>query len=765
MQNLNSSQKKAVEHQEGPCMVLAGPGAGKTRVLSHRVAYLINQKGLSPSQLLVLTFTKKAAAEMKKRIQAEVQLPLNTLWVGTFHSIFMRILRNESKAVELNKDFIIYGPEESGHLVKILLKSLELDPKKYPIRKVLQRISLAKKSGIDAKNYAKFPEWQSEDRRAGMPHFFALYRHHQGRLEAASAIDFDDILLKTKHLFSTNKEILAHYQERFPYVLVDEFQDTNDLQYAIIKALAGHKKNLFIVGDDAQSIYAFQGAKMEHMLHFKEHFPSAQIIKLEENYRSTPQIVATANRLIRHNRQHPKNLFTQNPLGDSIQIIATLNDLDEARFVAEDIAKRLKREEATPSDFAILFRFNRQAHPLESALRKCGIPYQLIGGLSFYGRKEIKDLIAYLRMIVNPSDEEALFRSLSAPKRGIGPISLQKAQDYAQSNNCTLWIALLNIEKWSKANLIKKIHAYTSTIKNAKESLDKGGDMAQVVRQLLHESGLSALFQEEAKKEEAKGIIGPDRVAHFDAFIDTIEDFKEKNPAGTLGVFLQELALIDGVEEEREDAPEKVSLITVHKAKGLEWPHLYGIGMVEEIFPSFQATSPEEIEEERRLAFVAITRAKKSLTLTYFKHRLLHGQFFEAKPSRFLKEIDQEGRIKEKDRSHQKKDFFHKTSAPLDGKKNVHYSLSSKKKSKMPIEKFRKLRALSHPSQNQTKKEDLPENKIKIGIRVLHRTFGRGTISAIDHKGKHPKITIDFDEKGKKTLLLGYAKLKALGIE
>ena len=744
LNDLNNKQKEAVLHHEGPCMVLAGPGAGKTRIISRRVSYLIQEKAVQGGQILVLTFTKKAAWEMRSRIEQELGMPIQHLWIGTFHSLFSKILRIEGKHINLDNHFTIYAQEESTSLVKSIIKELQLDPQQYVARKIVSRISDAKKALVDAQAYAEDSQWTEEDRYKRMPHIATIYQHYEKRCQASQALDFDDLLLYTHRLFQEHPTILSKYQERFRYVLVDEFQDTNEIQYAILQQLVGNDGNLFIVGDDAQSIYAFQGANIANMLGFPKLFPRAKIIKLEQNYRSTKRIIKAANQLIKQNKQHAKHLFTENYEGEPIHVVPCLSDLDEARFVAQDIFTQRQQNQLAYTDFAILYRTNRQSKPFEDALRKLNIPYQVIGGLSFYQRKEVKDLLAYLRLLVNPKDEQAILRTINLPKRGIGPTTLQKMRAYAVQHDKSFWQALQEAAHWVGGQVAQKITDFVALIEEQREQLDQPPHT--IALSLAQKTGLLDMLREEEIADHEKGLETPKRQENIEELISSMKEFYEENQEeNTLAAFLQDIALLLRDEGEEGDTP-KVSLITAHKAKGLEWEHLYITGMVEEVFPSWHMTySPQDVEEERRLAFVAITRAKKRLTITYTKSRFINGQVMRAVPSRFLKELDpsclQVASLTTTstyaDKAAKERAGYNRKTAPsalaMQGKKPLHA-----------------LR--SHIAQR-------PMPSLALHMDVQHPTFGKGKVTKMDTEGPYPKVEVDFISQGRKTLLLQYAQL------
>ena len=635
---LNKAQRDAVFHTEGPCLIIAGPGSGKTLVLTYRIAYLIKEKGVSPYRIMVLTFTRKAADEMKSRLANLLGSDVRGYWIGTFHSIFGRILRREAASIGFESSFSIYDNDDSKRLIKRIVKACNLDQDKYKPAVVLKRIAQAKRQRMDAARYAQDGEWQAEDEWCGRPAIATIYRHYEARCRAAQAMDYDDLLLNTYRLFYAHPAVLEKYQARFDYLLVDEFQDTDAVQYGVLNAIARKHNNLCAIGDDAQSIYCFRGADIRHILSFTDRYPQAAVFKLEKNYRSTKHIVTVANALIKHNEQHEKVLFTDNVAGNPVRIIGMFNELEEAIFVANSIAKVSTKQSVSYNDVAVLFRKNSQSRALEEALMRKNIPYQLLGSISFYQRKEIKDILAYLYLVVNPYNEEALLRAINEPKRSIGEATLAKVRGRADVEGIGLWDALGSVRTWMKGRTAERVQGFVALVNEHRAMLDQQ-DAYTLASSLVKQSGLLHQLRTDVSAE------GCNRYENVTEFLQSIEHFSETHKeAGTLTHFVEEIALLTGNEQDTGDVAAKVKLMTIHKAKGLEFSHVYIVGMEENICPSVYAQeSSQALEEDRRLFFVGITRAKEELTITYSEHHYMYGQVTEARPSRFLRELGTRG--------------------------------------------------------------------------------------------------------------------------
>lgn len=729
---LNAEQCKAVTHTQGPYMINAGPGSGKTQVLTHRIAYLIQEKKIPPYHIIALTFTNKAAKEMHRRIQNLIKDPIKGLWIGTFHSLFARLLRIEAQALGLSSDFTIYDRTDSLALIKILIKELQLNDEIYKPNIVLNRISNAKNRLMNAQAYSQNTDCIEDDQRAAKPRMADLFLAYQKRCKQAEALDFDDLLLTTYHLLSQHKELAEKYQQRFQYILVDEFQDTNQVQYETLKILALHQ-NLCVIGDDAQSIYAFRGATIHNILSFTKHYPEAQTIKLEQNYRSTKHIVQAVNSLIQNNTQQlAKKIFTNNPQGAPLSLIETSNEVEEALYVANVIFDTHQHEHLTYDNFAILYRANSQSRILEEQLRKHNIPYQILGGTSFYQRKEVKDLLAYLRLLVNPNDEQALRRIINFPKRGIGPTTLEKIWQWAANHNLTVWQVLQKITDFMQGNTAKAIKAFADFITSYQEQAQHQ-DPYTLATDIAQKSGLlNTLYQNKTPE-------GVSRYENIQELLNAIKSFVDQNPneENQLANFLQQITLVSSADEEETNTP-KVLLMTVHTAKGLEFSYVYIVGMEEKLFPS-SLVGEDEIEEERRLFYVALTRAKTKVYLTYTKTRYRFGEQKACKPSRFLKEIDPSC-------------IAYKNLAPSPKKQQVATPLPSHRTNYTSL----------HHIQAPHKVNSALLNQLKIGKKVRHPIFGPGLVHEIISDNPHKKIIINFEKQGHKTLLLKFAPLEIL---
>ncbi|HYQ58647.1 MAG TPA: UvrD-helicase domain-containing protein, partial [Draconibacterium sp.] len=646
LQNLNGAQKEAVLRTEGPALVIAGAGSGKTRVLTYRIANLLKQ-GARPSSILALTFTNKAAREMKERIAKVVgEKTARYLWMGTFHSIFSRILRAEHETIGYPSNFTIYDSADSKSLIKTIIKSFQLDDKIYKPGVVAGRISMAKNNLITPNAYVNSSEIRSADKSMRMPQIAQIYKEYAKRCFLSGAMDFDDLLLKTNLLFRDHPEILKKYQERFGYVMVDEYQDTNYSQYLIVKKLAAAHKNICVVGDDAQSIYSFRGARIENILNFKSDYPEHRIFKLEQNYRSTQTIVNAANSIIAKNkRQIPKKVFSENATGKLIKIISALTDNEEGFLVAQEIARLQLSEHYKSEDFAILYRTNAQSRIFEESLRKRNIPYKIYGGLSFYQRKEIKDLLSYLRMTINPADNEALKRIINYPARGIGATTLSKLEAAAINNETSIWKVITDLPTINHANLNKgttgKIQSFVALIEKFRQ-LAQNSDAFDTAKTIAEQTGiLKELYTDKSPE-------GLSRHENIQELLNGIQEFsinaKETGEPEKLENYLEDVALLTDQDNEKEEDKNKVTLMTVHSSKGLEFKNVFVVGMEENLFPSNQNgdNKPETLEEERRLFYVALTRAEENACFTYANQRYRWGNLDFCTPSRFLEDIDEE---------------------------------------------------------------------------------------------------------------------------
>ncbi|MGB1120389.1 MAG: ATP-dependent helicase [Saprospiraceae bacterium] len=739
LDELNDIQRKAVTTIDGPVLVVAGPGSGKTRVLTYRIAHLI-KSGVPPYKILSLTFTNKAAREMKERISKVVGDKANQVWAGTFHSIFARILRVEASKIGYPSNFTIYDRQDSESVVKAILKEQHLDPKVYNPRNILGRISSAKSSLITPKAYAADEQLRLQDRAAKMPHLHAIYAGYVVRCKKAGAMDFDDLLYQMFYLLYKNPDgVLEKYQKKFSHLLVDEFQDTNFLQYAIIKKFVNYKnspKNVCAVGDDAQSIYAFRGATIQNILDFEKDYKGLQTFKLEQNYRSTDHIVQAANNIIKHNkRQIQKKIWSDKGEGQKIKLLQAPTDNDEGKQVASMIVEQKNRYHLHNKDIAILYRTNSQSRIFEEYLRRHNIPYKVFGGLSFYQRKEIKDMIAYLRVLVNPSDEEALKRVINYPKRGIGKTTIDKLAARAAQANTRLWDELLMFKGSPRA--AKAIGSFVKIIVSTQKKLDEK-DAYEVAAEIARKSGILDTLKND------KTIEGSNRLENFTSLLDGIKDFVENDevideatiPDKKLGTYLQNIALHTDLDEQKSD--DVVTLMSVHSSKGLEFPSVFVVGMEDNLFPSFMSIdSADGMDEERRLFYVAVTRAELFLTLSYAKSRYRFGKHQNNNPSPFLDEVGYE-HIEQM------------------GGLSSRRSTSGVSFSKNTLSRFRKPESTS--ASDIPDFRPVPAARIKTGMKVLHKRFGRGQVKSIE--GSDNRVaTIVFNEIGEKRIMLKFAKL------
>ncbi len=646
LKDLNTSQYEAVIRTEGPALIIAGAGSGKTRVLTYRITHLLKQ-GARSSSILALTFTNKAAREMKDRIAALVGENLaRYLWMGTFHSIFARILRFEHEVIGYPSNYTIYDSADSKSLIKTILKSMQLDDKIYKPGVVANRISMAKNNLITPAVYANSTEIRLVDKNMRMPSIADIYKEYNKRCFLSGAMDFDDLLLKTNLLFRDNPEILQKYQDRFDYVLVDEYQDTNFAQYQIIKRLSSKNNNLCVVGDDAQSIYSFRGARIENILNFKNDYPDHKIFKLEQNYRSTKNIVNAANSIIAKNRrQIPKTVFSEKGEGNKIKILSALTDNEEGFMVVQEIAETQLRNHYRNSDYAILYRTNAQSRVFEEALRKRNIPYKIYGGLSFYQRKEIKDLLAYFRMTINPADNEALKRVINYPARGIGVTTVFKLEDAAFASETSIWQTIVKLDEINTANLnkgtITKVMHFAHLIKKFQE-YDRENHAFDTAKMIAEKTGILLDLYNDKSPE------GISRHENIQELLNGIQEFslnaREEGRPEKLENYLEDVALLTDQDNEKEEDRDKVTLMTIHSAKGLEFKNVFVVGMEENLFPSQrpgEKHSEDALEEERRLFYVALTRAEENAWFSYANQRYRWGNLDFCTPSRFLAEVDE----------------------------------------------------------------------------------------------------------------------------
>ncbi|MBC6607802.1 UvrD-helicase domain-containing protein [Hymenobacter sp. BT188] len=740
---LNPSQAAAVLQTEGPCMIIAGAGSGKTRVLTYRIAHLL-EKGVDPFNILALTFTNKAAKEMRARIEKVVGPEAKNVWMGTFHSIFARILRSEAEKIGFPRHFTIYDTQDSKTLVSQIVKELDLDDKLYKPSMVLGRISSAKNKLISVQQYLSDPVIKQDDEAALRPKIGVIYQQYQSRCFKAGAMDFDDLLFNTNVLFKDHPEALNKYQNIFRYVMVDEYQDTNYSQYLITRKLAAKERNICVVGDDAQSIYAFRGADITNILNFEKDYPELEVFKLEQNYRSTKNIVKAANSVIKNNKaQLRKDVFSENEEGTLIEVLKAASDNEEGKLIANSIFEDKMNQHLSYDHFAILYRTNAQSRAMEEALRKLNIKYKIVGGLSFYQRKEIKDLVAYLRLTVNPNDEQALRRVINYPKRGIGDTTVSKLINTAEETNHTLWEVVANATSFLGARLSGAITQFAEQIKSYAVIAGKE-DAFEAAKFIAKNSGMiEELYAD-------KSIEGLSRYENIQELLNGIKAYTEdpERDDKSLASFLQDIALVtDADTKDAQQDGEAVTLMTIHSAKGLEFRNVYIVGLEENLFPSqMMITSRADLEEERRLFYVAITRAEKKLTLSYATSRYQWGNLRSCEKSRFLDEIDP-----------QFVDFKF-SAGPGSGESPFGHVLERRSNLIPPAP--RKTVATSYKPSADFQPSDT--SNLATGQRVEHPKFGFGTVSKLETQAGSTKAIIQFEEVGEKTLLLSFAKLRVL---
>ena len=749
LQELNPEQRQAVEHTDGPVMIIAGAGSGKTRVLTYRIAHLIYAKGVDAFHILSLTFTNKAASEMKHRIEKLAGLEARNTWMGTFHSVFAKILRVEADKLGYPSNFTIYDSDDSKSLIRTLVKELRLDDKVYKASVVLSRISGAKNRLISWQTYQNDPFVKADDEAALRPRMGEIYQRYQERLFKAGAMDFDDLLFNTNVLFRDHLEVLNKYQQRFKYVMVDEFQDTNISQYLITKKLAAVHQNICVVGDDAQSIYAFRGADIQNILNFEKDYPDLFVVKLEQNYRSTKNIVDAANSIIDKNKgQLKKIVWTSNPEGDLIELFKASSDNEEGRIVANTIFEEKNNKQLNNSDFAILYRTNSQSRSMEEALRKLNLTYKIVGGLSFYQRKEIKDLMAYLRFAVNPVDEEAFKRIINYPKRGIGDTSVEKILVSAYEHDIPLWDVVQNAPSFLGGRAGVSVDDFSTMIKAFQIEMERK-DAFEAASTVAKQSGLLRELYED------KTIEGLNRYENVQELLNAIKEYVDnpENEDKSLGAFLQEIALLTDNDQDKSQT-DAITLMTIHASKGLEFKQVFVVGMEEDLFPSqMMMQSREDLEEERRLFYVASTRAMDKLYLSYALTRYRYGRLLNCEPSRFLEEVNPD-LLKVNKRMSATRELpgaFRSEGPPgsagfIGIKKQPETRLPSAMHIHTPNPDFK-------PSNT---------NALQEGQLVEHPKFGFGKVQKIETEGLNKKASIHFEHFGEKTLLLSFAKLRII---
>ena len=744
---LNHNQQAAVLNTEGASLVIAGAGSGKTRVLTYRIAQLLSQ-GVPAYKILALTFTNKAAREMQKRIAELVgsEIAAN-LWMGTFHSIFSKILRFEAENIGYSSSYTIYDTQDSKNLIKAIVKDLKLDDKIYKPSVILGRISKAKNNLVVAQSYAQSSRILSEDTAAKRPLLGEIYKRYQQHCRQSDTMDFDDLLLETNILFRDHPDILAKYQQKFSYILVDEYQDTNYSQYLIIKKLSEQHHNICVVGDDAQSIYSFRGARIENILNFKNDYPDCKLYKLEQNYRSTTTIVNAANCVISKNKEQiPKHTFSENEEGEKIKVLRALSDKEEGFQVTNEIFRLANYEQQDYSDFAILYRTNAQSRILEEALRKRNIPYKIYGGQSFYQRKEVKDLLAYFRLTVNQNDEEAFKRIINYPRRGIGDSTVDKIREIAGQYRVSMWTVLCNLNKVGhafNAGTTAKLQKFGNLIERFKEliSQENAYDAAIIIARS------SGILDDLSNDDTPEGI---SRKENIQELLNGIKDFSEtaykEGKNDKLPAFLEGVALLTDQDGEKEEDQNKVTLMTIHSSKGLEFANVFITGLEEDLFPAQQCTiSPAALEEERRLFYVALTRAERRAFMSFATSRYKNGQIVSSRPSRFIAEIDNE---------------FLEGYTPLRDEPSTFKLRTDPNRTKIqrPVITLNKAK-VNLPEMDHSKLKPIDSNQVVPDMIIYHPTFGAGKVIHIEGLGVQKKAKVAFAEGGTRTLLLKFAKL------
>jgi|TARA_R110000796_G_scaffold50888_4_gene120020 DNA helicase-2/ATP-dependent DNA helicase PcrA len=766
---LNEAQKAPVLHKDGPLMVIAGAGSGKTRVLTYRIAYLMSQ-GVDSFNILALTFTNKAAREMKKRIADIVGTSeAKNLWMGTFHSVFAKLLRFDGDKLGYPSNFTIYDTQDSQRLLSAIIKEMGLDKDIYKYKQVQNRISSYKNSLITVKAYYNNPDLVEADAMAKRPRMGEIYQNYVDRCFKAGAMDFDDLLLRTNELLTRFPEVLAKYQDRFRYILVDEYQDTNHSQYLIVKALSDRFQNICVVGDDAQSIYSFRGANISNILNFQKDYDNVGMYRLEQNYRSTKNIVNAANSIISKNtNQLEKVVWTSNDEGPLIKVHRSPTDAEEGRFVAGSIFENKMQSQLPNGNFAVLYRTNSQSRAIEDALRKRDIPYRIYGGLSFYQRKEIKDVLSYLRLVINPKDEEALKRIINFPARGIGQSTLDKLTVAANHYNRSIFEVIDNLERIDlkiNSGTKRKLGDFVAMIKSF-QIMNESADAFTLAEHVAKKSGVLLEFKKDGTPE------GIGKMENIEELLNGIKDFVEgqkelADAKGDIGEFLEDVALATDLDKDTGD-DDRVALMTIHLAKGLEFPHVYIVGMEEDLFPSAMSMNTRsELEEERRLFYVALTRAEKQAYLTYTQNRYRWGKLVDAEPSRFIEEIDE--KYIENLTPVQRSGYTPLIDVDIFGDVD-----KSRLRQNKPVQgtppsgvrpnenQLRKLRKLKPELGTPVGNTNSVDPNLSEGSLVNHTRFGRGQVLKIEGVGNDRKAEIKFDKGDIKKLLLRFAKLEVL---
>ena len=740
---LNEPQREAVYYTEGPLLILAGAGSGKTRVLTHRIAYLIEEKGVNPWNILAITFTNKAAGEMRERVDRLVGFGSESIWVSTFHSMCVRILRRHISLLGYDTNFTIYDADDQKTLMKDVCKLLQIDTKIYKERALLAAVSHAKNELVTPEEFRLNAGGDFSQRKIA-----EVYEEYEKQLKTNNALDFDDLLIKTVQLFQTQADVLEYYQERFRYIMVDEYQDTNTVQFELVRLLASKYRNLCVVGDDDQSIYKFRGANIKNILNFEQYFEDAKVIKLEQNYRSTSNILNAANAVIRNNAgRKDKTLWTDNGEGEKIQFRQFDSAYDEAEYIVDDIRKRVREKEYSYHDNVILYRTNAQSRLFEEKFVTANIPYKIVGGINFYARREIKDLLAYLKTVDNGKDDLAVRRIVNVPKRGIGLTSINRVQDYAAAYNIGFYDALRAVDLIPNIGRgASKLESFVALIEHFKTDAEDMS-ISDLLKEIIEETGYIESLQAEDMVEAET------RIENIDELLSKVaayeEDCEDRNEPASLSGFLEEVALVADIDSLDEDT-DYVVLMTLHSAKGLEFPNVYLAGMEDGLFPSYMTITsddPEEVEEERRLCYVGITRAEKELTLTCARRRMIRGETQYNKMSRFLKEIPME--------------LLSTGAAFTKEKEETEVKVSAYMQAKQAF-KAKPFGGSAPYSQAPARSFGKPSGKgldYGTGDRVRHIKFGEGTVTAIVEGGRDYEVTVAFDTAGTKKMFAAFAKL------
>lgn len=733
---LNEPQQRGVYTTEGPVLILAGAGSGKTRVLTHRVAYLIEEKGVAPYHIMAITFTNKAAGEMRERINRMIGMGVESIWVATFHSSCVRILRRFAQRLGYDTNFTIYDADDQKTLMKEICKRLEIDTKIYKERTFLNVISSAKNELISAEEFTNSAMGDFNKTRQA-----EVYREYQRRLKSNNAMDFDDLIMKTVELLKYDTQVRSYYQDKFHYIMVDEYQDTNTAQFELIRLLASGRENLCVVGDDDQSIYKFRGANIYNILNFEQHYPNASVIKLEQNYRSTQNILNAANHVIANNKgRKEKSLWTEMPEGEKIFFEQFDSAYEEADYIAKDIEKKVRKKEYDYGDCAVLYRTNAQSRLLEEKLLMSGIPYKIVGGVNFYARKEIKDLLSYMKVVDNAQDDLALQRIINVPRRGIGATSISRTADYAYINEIHLFEAMEQVKQIpSMGRATEKITSFVELIYHLRRVNEEDG-LSKLLQEIIEQTGYVSELQAE-NTDEAKA-----RIENIDELLSKVVSYEQETTEATLSGFLEEVALVADVDSLDEEAS-YVVLMTLHSAKGLEFPNVYLAGMEDGLFPSYMSitadNSEAEVEEERRLCYVGITRAKEKLSLTGARMRMVRGETQYHAISRFVKEIP--------------KEYLQGNTWEPKAKWDTQRQMSERIKPSM-----KELPLMAQLYQPKNFGTEIKKNALdyQVGDRVKHIKFGEGTVLLINDGGRDFEVTVEFDSAGRKKMFASFAKLK-----